>query len=170
MKKLALAGAIGLGAAIAIYWLVLSLASHPTRLRWLLADMEDAFNRGDAGDLASGLADGFRDEESRADRAQVRLYFLGVAQSRRAADGDFALRARVTPLVDADFTIDAGAEPPSAKANVEVRFFERQRSRDGVIEERSIARVEVAAVFRLEAGDWKVHRARLRLVEGRDPF
>jgi hypothetical protein len=102
----------------AVRWVVVTLASDETKIRWLLERMEVGFNENRAGAAVSGLSDRWRHEDEALDRDRFRLALLQRFRDERDADlGRFPYMASIDPDT---LAIDAGEG--RGHAALELRF------------------------------------------------
>lgn len=176
-KALVLLAAIII-AIVAGRLLIRALASHETRLRWMVDDMVEAYNAGEAYDIGYYLAEDFVEGRHQIRRQTMILFLLRYFRERRHADGTFPLHAELIPLADKDpetplrITV-AGGEPPRATVELRVRFSGTPRA-GGKDTSPPVSRLVGTLEFRtrcvLEDGRWKVLSAEHTVIEGERPF
>lgn len=167
MKKI-LIGAMALGGvALFAYWLVLTLASDETRIRWLIEDMESGFNDGSVSSLAAGIAEDFS-HDSGATRNIVLLAFMQFV--RRNLDNDRNFRHRCEVASIDEISVTANSDPPSGSATVTVRFFRRPSKPSVDDPGKYVGTVTFEADLVVEGGDWKIIRTLHRTIDGRRPY
>ena len=152
--------------ALALYLggraLVHALASHETRVRWVIDDMVDGFNATRMNPILDGLDRDFLDDTWGADRDTVRaaaahLFFDAVdPQTKR-----FLYRAEWEP----QSVVVSGDVSPVATVAFEVRFFELEG------ESESLAwKVRIEGDMHLDPErDWCFARTRTTTLEGEKP-
>ena len=168
MKKI-LIGAMAVGGmSLFIYWLVLTLASHETRIRGLIEEMERDFNEGSPSTLASGIAADFSHEESGANRQIVVLAFMQFVRRNLDNDKNFVHRCEMASIDS--LAVATETDPPTGRAEVTVRFFRRGSNSSVDDPGQHVGTVTFAADLVVEGGDWKVVGTTHRVIEGRRPY
>jgi hypothetical protein len=167
MKKIVL-GVVAVGVLYLLFrWAFWALASEETRIRWLIQEMADDFNRSRPRACAEGLADDFRDDGSRVGKEEVTAYLLHLfLAARDPKTKEFLYRVEV-PDEGFEVKVEPG-EPPRARANLVPRFQElRSDSPDGAA--RPIWEVRLEAWLTKTDDGWKVSRSHYETVSGKPP-
>lgn len=162
MKRLVLVVVVALALLLAGRALVHALASHETRIEWVIDDMIEGFNDTRMNPILDGLDREFLDDTWGADRDTVRaaaahLFFNALdPQTKR-----FLFRAEWTK----ESIAVTGDEAPRADVVFEARFFETKGER-----EELAWRVRVEGELHVNAdGDWCFARTRTTTTEGEKP-
>lgn len=162
MKRLLLVVVGALAVYLAGRALVHALASHETRIGWVIDRMVEGFNDTRMSPILAGLDREFLDDTWGADRDTVRaaaahLFFNELDHQTK----EFLFRAEWT-LESLEVS---EADAPSAKIVLEARFFERR----GESEELAW-RVRVEGEMHLDPeGRWCFARTRTTTLEGQKP-
>ena len=134
LKRILLALAGLLFVYLGVGYLIHLLASDQTEIRWLVEDMEEAYNTGDAGDCVAPLARNWRHEGYELDR-QVLLGAVFQASRER----DRSTHEMLTRVEVAEDSIQVAVDGERATLTVEAVFW---RLRKGAWEETWRIRVE----------------------------
>lgn len=176
MKKLLLVAAGLLILAILGYMTAELFTSHETRIRRLLAGMEEGFNAGDAIALCSGLAADFQELDSGLGREEVVRILYSIFHQERLAGGFFPHQAEI--LEDAgdggqlEITVEKNPDTGEVTGLVKapVQFYHKV-FKDGKLTGKSpAAAIEFEGRLIREGGRWKIHKARQKILSGRMPF
>ena len=164
MKKAVIAGVSIAALAVVASRLYLAFLPEDAKVRRAIARVERAFNDGAALALASSLAADVGEEESRAGTADVRLVLFQYFRSQRdSRTGELRFAVEAPPEA-IEVALEEG-DPPAATVDVTARFFQRRGS-----ERAPMCTVLFHARLVKVGGDWKIARARRKLLEGRYPF
>lgn len=142
--------------------LVRALASHETRIEWVIDDMLEGFNETRMNPILAGLDREFLDDTWGADRETVRaaaahLFFNELDHQTKK----FLFRAEWTK----ESIAVTGDEAPRADVVFETRFFETKGER-----EELAWRIRVEGEMHLNPdGEWCFARTRTTTVEGAKP-
>ena len=176
MKKVMIAASAIFILALVGYAVMSFFASDETRIRRLILGMQKCFNKGDALRLCAGLAQDFQDVDSGLGREDILRILYGTFHGERLPSGAFPHRVELAgdPEAENGLQILLDKNPQSgalsARLRVTVTFF-RQTYKDGDITgESPTASIEFEGQLLQEDGNWKIHRARMKLLEGRLPF
>jgi hypothetical protein len=156
---------LGLGLALVVLGgrrVLRALASDETKIRWLVEDMVDGFNDERTARAVRGLAPGFRDETSGADRDLVRQGVIRMLfQEHDPRTKRFLLRLEVP---EEALAVEVAPGGDTAAARGELRLYERRGAAEtllwGASFEGDLARTD---------DGWRFLRSRHRTVEGERP-
>ena len=152
MKRILLLLAAALGLVLLGRALVRSFASDETRIRWLVEDMADGFDRTRMDPILAGIADDFRDKTSGCDRQELRqaiAYLFFTAKDPATKRFPYRVEARLERL-----SIDRGGDDPSAECEVDARFLERLGD-----QESEAWRISLTARLQRGAAGWRIRSA-----------
>ena len=155
-KKLVLALLALVALYLGIAWLVRLFTPDETKIRRLVAQMEDAYNRGNPGDCVEPLARDWRHERYALDRQLLFGALLQTAQER-----DHETRALLTRVAIDEDAATVNVQEGGAQLELEA-LFERRRA--GEWHETWRIRVEAE----LADGDdgWEIVKSRHQDVRG----
>jgi hypothetical protein len=176
MKKLiTLASAIFILALI-VFAVKSLFASHETRIRRLILDMQSSFNEGDAFGLCSALAKDFQEADSGLGREEMVQILVALFHGERLPGGAFPHRAEIASGDAAGEALkiivveDARTGTPAARVQVSANFY-RKSFKDGKLAAESKAgTIQFEGQLIQEDGRWKILKASHKLLEGRRPF
>lgn len=163
MNRLILAAIVLVLGGLALRLLVQGMASDETKIRWMLEEMVEGFDEGQAGQSISGLARDWTHEGRPIDRDTIRGYVFG--QTMQKGKGlPFPWDAEVP---EETLVIEVAPEGGSATLTAEVRFSEltgATSEEDGTWNERWHLRLE-ADVQETEDG-WRIVSSRHEDIQG----
>ena len=90
-----------------------------TRIRWVIEEMVENFNDGDAGGVGDGLAADFFEQRHNYTRRELILTLLYTVNQHRRRDGSFSLRAEL--LSPPEISVH-DEKPRTANVSVDVRI------------------------------------------------
>lgn len=137
-------------------WVVLAFVSDATKIRWLVEDMDAAYDAGDPGGVTGPLAFDWHHDGVELDRRMLFGALLGIARDRDSTTGELRTRVQLPPealviAVDGDHaTLEAEA------------VFERRRGEDW----QETWRVVFDADLEKQGGDWTIVHSAHRDVRG----
>ena len=156
VKKVVLALLALVALYVGVRFVVGLLTPDETKIRRLVANMEDAYNRGDPGDCVEPVARDWRHERYEVDRQLLFGALLQTAQERDRETRE--LLTRVTIDEDAA-TVDVQDD----RATLELEaLFERRRAGEW----RETWRIRVEAELEDEGDGWQVVKSRHQDLRG----
>jgi hypothetical protein len=162
-----IAGALlGLASALIAYRIYLACLSDETRIRRMVAAMESGFNEGRTGALVDRLAEKFTEEASGLGREEVRMFLARFFLTERLPKSH-RLRYQVETAPGEVLVSLSETERDRGRLEVTARFFtrnDRDDSRSGS------GAVLFSGELVKESGEWRILRAKAKLLEGRWPF
>lgn len=155
---------LGLAGALLLFLvgraIVRALVSDETKIRWLIEDMRDGFDKTRMDPILVAFAETFRDETSGADRGSVRealayLFFTAKDSQTKA----FPYRVEIEI---GEISIDSSSDPRSADCDLDARFFDLRGGDEEVA-------WEIAISSRWTRGEygWRIAGTRYETKSGR---
>jgi len=156
---------LGLAAALLAFLagraIVRAIVSDETKIRWLVEDMRDGFDRTRMDPILVAFAEGFRDETSGADRQDLRealAYLFLTAKDPRTKAFPYRVEVEISKI-----TIDASSpDSPTADCDLGARFFDLSEGQDELT-------WEIAISSRWTRGEygWRIASTRYETRSGR---
>jgi hypothetical protein len=153
MMRVLILFVLGVGLFLAGRALVRALASDETKIRWLVEDMADGFDRTRMDPILDGLAPDFVDQTSGANRQEVRealAYLFFNAKDERTKGFPYRVDVEIAQTTLAR----SESGPPSAECRVNARFRDIRGGKETTA-------WEIAVTAHLERGDggWRIRRS-----------
>jgi hypothetical protein len=150
-------------ALLGVLWLWSSARSPKERIRSLLRSMADGFDRGDLRRAMAGIAPGWREEESGADRDRLRqaLMHFFLTEGRAAEGGQRPFRLELDPQLLVELDLE---REKTAVARGEARLLEQRGE-----EERVRWAFAFECALEEREGSWRILSTRTRSLAGRRP-
>lgn len=156
---------LGLAAALLLFFvgraIVRAIVSDETKIRWLVEDMRDGFDRTRMDPVLVAFAESFRDETSGADRPSVRealAYLFLTAKDPQTKAFPYRVEVDISKLAIDASTPDA----PTADCDLDARFFDLRGGEEKLAWEIAIA----SRWIRGEYG-WRIASTRYETKSGR---
>lgn len=102
-----------------LYLFLFRVVPDETRIRWVIEEMAENFNDGDAAGVGDGLAADFFDKRHNYTRRELVLALLYTVNQHRRRDGSFSLRAEL--LSPPEISVH-DEKPRTANVTVDVRI------------------------------------------------
>jgi hypothetical protein len=141
---------------LSVRWVVLAFVSDATKIRWIVEDMEAAYDAGDPGGVVDPLAFDWRHDGVELDRRMLFGGLLGTARDRDATTGE--LRSRVTVAPEA-VVVSVDGDHATLEAEAVFERLTRETWRE-------TWRVVFEAELEKDGGDWRIVRSAHRDVRG----
>ena len=133
-----------------------ALASDETRILWLLEQMEEAYNEGQAGRAVAPLDKDWRHQDLAYDKEDLRIGVFNIGREERDSDGERT--SRVT-LDDDGLTIAVTGDGATVAAPV---AFARREDGQWSDEWKAVVHADLAR----QDGGWRIVSSRHDDVEG----
>lgn len=141
--------------------IVRALVSDETKIRWLVEDMRDGFDRTRMDPILVAFAESFRDETSGADRSNVReaiAYLFLTAKDPQTKAFPYRVEVDVSKIgID-----ESSADAPTADCDLVVRFFDLRGS-----EEKLAWKIAIASHWIRGEYGWRIASTRYEEKAGR---
>ena len=159
---------LGLAAAVVLFLvgraIVRALVSDETKIRWMVEDMQEGFDRTRMDPILVAFAEDFSDETSGANRQDVRqalAYLFLTAKDPQTKAFPYRVEVEITKLA-----IDPGSGgEPGADCDLAARFFDLREHSGGEPEPAWV----IAIASRWERGEygWRIARTKYETKSGR---
>jgi len=125
---------LGLVAALAVYYgvraLVIALASPATRVRWVVEDMLEGFNRARAAPVLEGIAKDFVDATAALTREDIHKVLVYLYLNETDEQGGFLWSATLVPD---SLAVEVAEDEQSADTRLAVQFHLRRGAQSELV-------------------------------------